>query len=204
MHALLTGFWPYVDGFERAIDRQVARMPIKPLVQRFGRERIRNFFCEARLSVRDMKEEEGSHAELWRCGAEELGVVLGEEPTVRAVQDLLDHAWTDDPMRFFCWLAGTEYVAEELARFLCGSPRFLARFPGRRWSWGEAHLAEHDGPSHREIDEDLAQAYHKSSKPLEVRRDMSATIRRCIGLFWTAGQGVFDRLVADSLAEAAD
>src|SRR5690348_11019956 len=60
IRALLVGFWPYVEGFEQAIDRQVVRMPIKPLVQRFGRERIRTFFGEARLSVREMKEEEGS------------------------------------------------------------------------------------------------------------------------------------------------
>lgn len=53
IHALLVGFWPYVEGFERAIDWQVARMPIKPLINRFGRERVRAFFHEARLTVGD-------------------------------------------------------------------------------------------------------------------------------------------------------
>src|SRR5262245_56681377 len=66
VHALLVGYWPFVAGFEKAIDRQVLRMPVKRLVNRFGRQRVRAFLRGASAAVREMKEEEGSHAELWR------------------------------------------------------------------------------------------------------------------------------------------
>ena len=195
IHALLIGFWPYVEGFELAIDRQVARMPIKPLIQRFGRDRVRAFFHEARVTVREMKEEEGSHAALWQRGADQLGITLGEVEPVNGVKRLLENAWVDDPMLFFCWLAGTEYIAEELARYLCNSPRFLAVFPDNRWHWGEAHLAEHEGPSHLEIDEDLALAYHPSVDAAEAGADLSKVIRDCEEVFWVAGQDVFLNLM---------
>lgn len=203
IHALLVGFWPYVEGFERAIDWQVARMPIKPLINRFGRERVRAFFHEARLTVREMKEEEGSHAALWQRGADQLGVTLGEAEPVDGVKRLLEKAWVSDPMLFFCWLAGTEYIAEELARYLCNSPRFLAVFPGNRWLWGEAHVAEHEGPSHLEIDEDLARAYHASEDSAEVSRDMSEAMRDCEHGFFAAGQDVLSTLMQAAPIAAA-
>ena len=158
LRGLFAGFWLYVEGFEKAIDRQVARLPIKPLAARYGQQRIRSFFAQAKQAVAEMKMEEGSHAVLWKTCAEEAGITL-DFPEVPAVRSLLDSANNPDPVLFFCWLAGTEYIAEELARFLCDAPGFLACFPDRRWKWGDVHRAEHEGPSHLEIDEDLARAY---------------------------------------------
>ncbi len=190
IQAMLLGTWPYVEGFEKAIDRQVARLPVKRLISRFGQPRIREFFREANMVVREMKEEEGSHAELWRQSAEQVDLVLDSREPVEGVKQLLRSAWNDDAVQFFCWLAGTEYIAEELAAFLCGSPAFLAHFPGNRWMWGDAHAAEHDGPSHLEIDEDLARAFHGSTDAGEVGRDLSKNIRACQQLFWVAGEDV--------------
>jgi len=195
VRALLQGFWPFVQAFEHAIDRQVGRLPLRPLIQRFGQSRIRHFFAEARAAVREMKEEEGSHAGLWQKGAEQLGVDLTEASPVAGVDALLDNASGDDPVEFFCWLAGTEYIAEELAAYLCGSPAFLSLFPKRRWLWGEAHTAEHDGPSHLEIDEDLARAYHPASNPALAGAALSAQIRQCQRLFGAAAEDVMARLV---------
>jgi hypothetical protein len=190
IQAMLAKVWPYVEGFEKAIDQQVARLPLKRLVSHFGQQRIREFFREARLAVREMKEEEGAHAELWRQSAEQLHVVLDGSEPVDGVKHLLKSAWNNDPVQFFCWLAGTEYIAEELAAYLCGSPAFLTHFPGNRWIWADAHLAEHDGASHLEIDEDLARAFHASTDVDEVGRDLSKNIRTCQQLFWVAGEDV--------------
>jgi hypothetical protein len=192
--ALLREFWPFVQAFELAIDRQVGRLQLRPLIQRFGQARIRTFFADARAAVREMREEEGSHADLWRRGAEQLGVGLREADPVPGVAALLDNASVDDPVEFFCWLAGTEYIAEELAAFLCSAPAFLSLFPERRWLWGEVHTAEHDGPSHLEIDEDLARAYHPASSPALAGTALSAQIRRCQRLFGEAARDVVERL----------
>jgi hypothetical protein len=192
--ALLREFWPFVRAFELAIDGQVGRLPLRPLIQRFGQARIRTFFAEARAAVREMKEEEGSHADLWRTGAEQLGVGLREADPVPGIVALLDNASVDDPMEFFCWLAGTEYIAEELSAFLCGAAPFLSLFPGRRWLWGDAHNAKYQGPSHLEIDEDLARAYHPANSPALAGAALSAQIKRCQRLFGEAARDVMERL----------
>jgi len=109
---------------------------------------------------------------------------------VDGVQALLENADTTDPVEFFCWLTGTEYIAEELAAYLCHAPAFLETFPDRRWRWGEVHAMDHDGISHLEIDEDLARAYHPASDPVLVGVALSAQIRRCQRSFGTASEGV--------------
>jgi len=156
--ALMIGFWPFVRDFERAIDEQ--RLPRCPLAERFGAARLREIFIGLASAVREMKREEGSHAVHWRKDATCLG--LGElgDHRVPAVSALLESAYTKDLPRFFAMLAGTELVAEELSRVLLGSPAFTGLFSRRRWMWGEVHLAPHeDGPSHLDIDLDLARAY---------------------------------------------
>lgn len=194
--ALLQGFWPFVREFELAIDRKVGRLPLRPLVQRFGQARIRHFFAEARAAVREMKEEEGSHAVLWRTGAAQLPVQLAVRDPNPGVAALLDNAGADDPVEFFCWLAGTEYIAEELAAYLCNAAAFLSLFPDHRWLWGEAHTAKHDGPSHLEIDEDLARAYHPAVNPALAGAALSAHIRRCQRLFGEAAANLMAELEA--------
>ena len=196
IRALLIGFWPFVQAFERAIDLRVGRLPMRPLIERFGQDRVRAFFSEARAAVREMKDEEGSHALLWRRAAEELDIELDDRPAVEGVRDLLANAESDDTVEFFCWLAGTEYIAEELSAYLCNAPGFTGSFPSNRWVWGLAHLAhDHDGPSHLDIDEDLARAYHPSEDPAVAGATLFAHIRRCEELFGLAAQDVREKLV---------
>jgi hypothetical protein len=190
VRGLLEGFWPFVQAFEKAIDFQVGRLPIKPLIQRFGQEKVKNFFAEARAAVREMHEEEGSHAELWRQGAREIGATLDAYASPQGVTALLQNAKTSDPVEFFCWLAGTEYIAEELAAYLCHSPAFVDLFSNQRWTWGDAHIAEHDGPSHLEIDEDLARAYYPATDPASVGPALFDKIRHCQQLFGAAASNV--------------
>ena len=193
VHALLQGAWPFVEGFEKAIDVQVKRLPIRPLIARFGQARIKRFFSQARAAVREMREEEGSHAALWRESAAATAVDLSNIEPVDGVQALLDGAEATDPVEFFCWLAGTEYIAEELAAYLCDSPAFLAVFPDCRWSWGEAHTRHHEGASHLEIDEDLARAYHPAPDPGKAGAALSAYIGRCIGMFGASAADIMVR-----------
>jgi hypothetical protein len=194
--ALLQEFWPFVRVFETAIDRQVGRLPLRPLIERFGRSRIRHFFAEARAAVREMKKREGSHADLWRTGAEQIGVNLKMADPIPGVAALLDTANVDEPVEFFGWLAGIEYIAEEMSAYLCGAPGFLSLFPEQRWLWGEAHNAAHDAPSHLEIDEELARAYHPSNNHALVGAAISAQIKRCQCLFRAAAADVTARMEA--------
>lgn len=193
VRALLEGAWPFVGAFEKVIDLQVQRLSIRPLIARFGHARMKRFFAQARAAVRAMREEEGSHADLWRASAAARGVDLSDVEPVPGIRVLLDGAETTDPVEFFCWLAGTEYVAEELADFLCHAPAFLAVFPDRRWGWGEAHVAPHDGASHLEIDEDLARAYHPASDPGIAGMALTANIRSCIRLFGASAADIMAR-----------
>jgi hypothetical protein len=137
---------------------------------------MRRVFVRMARSVREMKSEEGSHAAHWRKDAECLGIRELGNDCVPAVQALIDSAYTKNLPRFFATLAGTEFIAEELARFLVDSEDFTNLFTRRRWVWGEVHLAPHDGPSHLEIDLDLARAYDNGTSPAAIERMVLETM----------------------------
>jgi hypothetical protein len=165
--ALKTGFWPFVREFEIVIDRR--EVPREPLVRKFGRENVRATFGRIVRALRQMKLDEGSHAEHWQADARSLGAGLDGRVSPR-VQALIDRAYTEDLPRFFAMLAATEYVAEELSSFLVPSKLFTNLFERKRWVWGEVHLQQHDGPSHLDFDLDLARAYSDASSPDEIER----------------------------------
>ena len=184
---LKIGFWPFVSEFEHAIDRQ--SLPRQPLVNKFGERRVRQTFVGIARAVRHMKQEEGSHAAHWRKDAQCLGVDDLSGPCAPDLQKLIDRAYTNSLPLFFATLAGTEFIAEELSRFLMDSSAFTSLFTRRRWIWGEVHLAPHDsGPSHLEIDLDLARAYAASTDPTEIE-DM---VLDTVALFGRAADQVED------------
>lgn len=191
--ALKIGFWPFVQEFELAIDQQI--LPREPLTRKFGDKTMRRVFVRMARAVREMKSEEGSHAAHWRKDAECLGVRELSNDCVPGVQALIDRAYAKHLPSFFAMLAGTEFIAEELARFLIESDDFTGLFSRRRWVWGEVHLAPHeDGPSHLEIDLDLARAYDSSASPAAIERMIGDTIR----LFGKAADEVDDALLVSS------
>lgn len=199
--ALLRGFWPFVSEFERAIDQKALALPVKPLMARYGRAEIRSYIRSANRAVRDMKEEEGSHAELWRSDSTRLAISDLGRTVAPGVHALIQGAYTDDPSSFFCRLAATEYIAEELSRRLCAAESFTRLFANERFTWGEAHLQVHEGPSHLIIDEDLARAYHPSEDVSEIRSFMEAEIRRFEELFYNASVDVFASAAPSTCAE---
>jgi hypothetical protein len=173
--ALKTGFWPFVREFEVAIDRQF--LPRQALIEKFGDRRARRVFIGMTRAVRDMKQEEGSHAAHWVKDARCLGISEIAGPCVPGVRALIERSYTKDLPAFFATLAGTEFIAEELSRFLVGSKRFTDLFSRKRWIWGEVHLAtDEDGPSHLDIDLDLARAYGTAADAVAIEEMVLDTI----------------------------
>lgn len=173
--ALKIGFWPFISEFEHAIDQQ--SLPRKPLLNKFGVRRVRRVFLGIARAVREMKKEEGSHAAHWRKDAQCLGITDLSGPCVPALHTLIERSYTKYLPRFFATLAGTEFIAEELSRFLLESSTYTDLFTRKRWIWGEVHLAPHDhGPSHLEIDLDLARAYAVSSNTMEIEEMVLDTV----------------------------
>jgi hypothetical protein len=193
--ALKTGFWPFVREFEVAIDRQF--LPRQALMERFGDRRARRVFIGMTRAVRDMKREEGSHAAHWMKDARCLGVAEIDGPCVPGVRALIERSYTKHLPAFFATLAGTEFIAEELSRFLVGSKRFTDLFSRKRWMWGEVHLAaDEDGPSHLDIDLDLARAYGTAADAAEIEKMVLDTI----ALFSRAADDVEDMLLPELVA----
>ena len=181
--ALHIGFWPFVKRFENAIDKHP--LPVKDLYRKFGAAKARSVFHELALEVREMREEEDSHAQHWVADARHLGIEELGDVITSGVYRLNEAAYTEDHTEFFAMLAGTEFVAEELSRFLVSKPTFTRLFDRNRWMWGEIHLITHEEKhSHLEIDIDLARAYSYLPDRIE------ATVRESIRLFKAAGEDV--------------
>jgi hypothetical protein len=196
--ALHIGFWPFVRDFELAIDQH--GLPRAPLMKKFAGGRagqpegasVRATIIALANAVREMKEEEGSHAAHWIKDAQHLGLSDLDSNTLPAVQALIHAALTLDDVEFFAALAGTELVAEELSAYLVAAKPYTDLFDRQRWVWGEIHMAPHDhGPSHLEIDLDLARAF--SSSDAEAKPRVEGLVRRVIQLFEAAALEVHAR-----------
>lgn len=205
--ALHIGFWPFVRDFELAIDQH--GLPRAPLMSRFGGGRagetrgsdVRRKIVALAQAVREMKEEEGSHAAHWVKDASQLDLSSLDEAPLPAVAALVDSTATNDHAAFFAALAGTEFVAEELSARLVASAPYTALFHRGRWMWGEIHLMPHDhGPSHLEIDLDLARAY--VDEPASAKSLVESHVLRTIELFEAAALEVHDGMAADLLKAA--
>lgn len=189
--ALHVGFWPFVREFEIAIDKH--RLPRAPLRTKFGAAseegRVNLVFAGLAAAVATMKKEEGSHAAHWRKDAEGIGLMTLGGSLVPGVRELIDASYTENLPYFFSVLAGTEFIAEELSAFLTRQPAFTNLFSRKRWVWGDVHLIPHDdGPSHLEIDLDLARAY--SDNDVTAKSAIPNMIIDTIGLFDKAASEV--------------
>lgn len=196
--ALHVGFWPFVDQFPEAIDTGSRSLPRRELVSRFGRAAFVNMLRDASAGLRDMMNEEGDHRAHWLKDAENIGLSILTMDIVEAegVVDLVASAYTGDPVRFFATLAGTEYIAEELSDFLTSSEMFQGLFARGMWAWGSAHLVPHDnGPSHLELDLDLARAC--THEPAGYIEHM---VEETISLFGKAANDVEELFLAPQVA----
>jgi hypothetical protein len=193
--ALKIGFWPFVREFELAIDRQA--LPRHQLAHKFGEQQTRRTFLGIARAVREMKQEEGTHAAHWSKDARCLGLESLDGECVPGVERLIARSYTKNMPVFFATLAGTEFIAEDLSRFLNGSSAYTGLFTSKRWIWGEVHLAPHgDGPSHLDIDLDLARAYSTTSDA----RQIEWVVRQTIKLFARAADEVESEFLPQLIA----
>lgn len=198
--ALHNKFWAFVWAFEKAIDRQT--LPRRPLIEKFGNKLVASVFVGTARHVKQMANEEGVHSLHWAEDAQNLGLTL-EIPGVQdydkvvssaiaGVRELIESAHTDDLPAFFSVLAGTEFIAEELSRYLGASPDYQRLFERGHWQWGRVHLATHEGPSHLDIDLDLARAYCDSAEAAVAKTRIEAAVEATIRLFGKAARDVYD------------
>ena len=187
--ALHRGFWGFVYPFEDAIDTRIrTEFPMRQLVEKFGRTKVRGTLTSAVSHLRQMKQDEGEHREHWRDDAQNLGIELGNETVVPGIAALNAEIFASEHERAFYLLAGTEIIAEALARGLAEAPKFTRLFERKRWKWGDIHADDsHVGPSHLEIDLDFLRAISpKETAALQLENG----VRRAVALFGVAADDV--------------
>jgi|GEM_PF-1922119 len=191
---LLWAYWPFVRGFEQAIDRH--QFTRQELVARFGKKRAVDAFrsmapmlstLEDQESIaliggillQEMRDDEQGHAKQWLRDGLELGIDLNtlREADIPLVSALLTQANTTDHVRFFSMLAATEYIAEMISEHVCASPLARALFVKRNnWGWGVIHTTPHgDHPSHLQMDIDWARAYASEDRASEYIEHLIAS-----------------------------
>jgi hypothetical protein len=203
--ALSIGFWPFVYDFEKAIDSKAnsSGLPREPLYAKFKRgttrrvladtaravrelqeSEIAGVFGDAEEAVREMQHEEKTHSAYWAKDAENLAISRSEldgAEVVPGVKALIESAYASDLVQFFAALAATEFIAEELAEHLAHAKPYQMLFARKRAIWMEVHTIPHDdGPSHLEIDMDLARAYDQVGDAKRIE-DLVANTTRLFG-----------------------
>lgn len=181
--AMLSGWWYYVTGFERAMRIQLIKMlPVGPLAERYGEDKAHSFRRAALKCVSEMQAEEGSHAAMWEADARRENFPLPLDSPCHTVWRLLgDIMFGTDPMQFWSQLAATEFIAESVTERLYGSKAFMARFfPSGKWEWGDAHIIGAHEASHREMDLDIAVAY---APPAIGEAKVHDEVLHCLRLF---------------------
>ena len=182
---LFEGLWPFVNGFWGFIEKQV---PSPLRLSKFYRYNpIRTSAIVKQL--RSMSKEEGDHAELWRSGYADLfdqGIPPVSRPSL--VEPLMELGERPASMaEFFSFLAGTEFVAEEVSKYFLESKPFSKLFSACTWKWGDAHLEWHY-PSHLHIDIDLALIASGGDHFL-----VEQAIRKTVDAFYQSNQNIFEQ-----------
>lgn len=179
IRALHRYFWPYVEPFPAMIEQGVKTLPRSARLQFY------------RGAIAAMHEEERDHTRLWQADAREIGANLIDVPMMWWIRELLATVKNSfGTWQFPAHLAATELIAEEVSALLARrSPLFLAALPSQVWSWGEAHLLPHSGPSHLDIDLELARSL--STEPIED------TVLRTCKKFGLAAHEIFYKVSHD-------
>lgn len=198
--ALKQGFWFFVREFELAIDAQVIAMDRGALIRRFGRRKAMEVLASSGRAMREMKREEGEHSQAWLEDAQYIGLATLEDMSIPGVDALVTSAFDRDMPHFFSVLAGTEFIAEELSKFLLTSPAYLNLFGRGIWKWGEIHAAPHaEGEvSHLLLDLDFARALLPGEADNVTR--IEEMIVETIHLFGRAASDVAGRLMPSRAA----
>lgn len=198
--AFTLGFWSFVQNFGEAIDGYL--FDFRALEATFGAGVVRGKLRGLRKHLKVMAGEERNHAEQWRLDALAIGIEIPERPFVVPCMGYLNQMTQVKVIHWCCAaLAGVEYIAEELARFLHESKAFRSLFPEGYWKWGSFHRVPGEGEheiTHRQIDEDLARAFYVAERRRttdthddnHVREVIESAIKAIILLFGAAADDV--------------
>jgi hypothetical protein len=156
--ALHRELWnPYIKEFGERVNAFKIGSVRADLAKRFGKARTRSVFTSMVFSMRRIAEEETDHARLWEKSAKELGTDLDRVVPLRSVERLILATNTTPPVTRLATLMNIEFIAEEVAGHLSGSPQFNSLFSNSmEWPWGVEHTREHEGIPHWLVYRDLA------------------------------------------------
>ena len=217
--ALKLGFYAFVADFQSAIDHKAnsAKLPRRPLYEKFGRDAARRTFAASAHNVRllaqseldatfssaerelmQMQREEWTHWHHWTHDAIALGLTrqeLEQASVVPGVQQLIAAAHADDLVEFFAGsLAATELMAEELGEQLSYNPAYGALFvagrpPARRGKpyWMIVHALPH---LHGPSHADIVLDFARAYSTDEGPERIHALIERGLDLFGEAADQV--------------
>jgi len=217
--ALKLGFYAFVADFQSAIDQKAnsAKLPRRPLYEKFGRNTARRTFAASARNVRmlakseldaifskaerelmEMQREEWSHWHHWEHDAIALGLTrkeLKEAYVVPGVQQLIAAAHADDLVEFFAGsLAATEFMAEELGERLSCNSAYGALFvagrpPAQRGKpyWMIVHALPH---LHGPSHADIVLDFARAYSTDESPERIHALLERGLDLFGEAADQV--------------
>jgi pyrroloquinoline quinone (PQQ) biosynthesis protein C len=157
--AYLVWGWAFVYAFPGIIDRRSAEFA-RNIARAIG---SRKTLRELTQHVKNMRNEEGEHAELWRDMGRSIGIEMPDGKLACAeMQELIELMQTAGPAEFFAGLWAVEVFANAVSA--------LALSRGRTDRWFLVHV-EHESPGHEDIDLELAQKLGIDSCRFRVSTD---------------------------------
>lgn len=187
---LYGGFWYFVDGFPEIIRETYATVPATA-----ADAPTRRFFNRsARLlagSLRGMEGDERTHRGLWLRAAGCVGLSEAELqrlPVLAEVRSLTDAIRNEqDLSRRLLYFVAVEMIAESVARYLVGAPRFVAAMGDEGMLWFAAHLpAPGETSPHEALAFRLAMAVKRDKAAPVDAMAVNDDVQRCVDWFLAA------------------
>jgi hypothetical protein len=188
--SLFGGFWYFVNEFPEIIRESYASVPAAAAdapTRRFLQRSARTLAG----SLRGMEGDERTHRGLWIRAARCVGLAeaqLQRWPVLAEVRSLTD-AIRDEPDlgRRLLYFVAVEMVAESMARYLVGAPRFVEAMGEEGMLWFAAHLVPPGiTTSHEALAFQLAMSIKRASAAPVDAISVSADIQRCVDWFQAA------------------
>lgn len=186
---LYGGFWHFVDEFPEIIRETYATVPATA-----ADAPTRRFFNRTAEmlagSLRGMENDERTHRGLWLRAAGCVGLSAAQLQRWPALAEVraLTEAIRNEPQldRRLLYFVAVEMVAESLARYLVGAPRFVAAMGDQGMLWFAAHLPSGETSTHEALAFRLAMALQPDKAAQVDASAVNEDIQRCVDWFVTA------------------
>lgn len=187
---LYGGFWHFVNEFPEIIRETYASVPAADAdapTRRFFNRTARRLAG----SLRGMEGDERTHRGLWIRAAGCVGLAeaqLERWPVLVEVRALTDAIRNEPELgRRLLYFVAVEMVAESMARYLVGAPRFVAAMGDEGMLWFAAHVVPPDKTTtHEALAFQLAISVKRAGAAPVDEISVSADIQRCVDWFLTA------------------